>query len=320
MTLLWIIMLLVLGCCNVYLIFSKRRLYQQLTYTHQKLQKILDRETKENIQISTGDQELRQLLVVLNRLLAEKNKVVTTYTQMENSIRTMHTNMSHDLKTPLTVILGLSETLVLDQTLSIEERNRLVVKINNKAQNMLDLMNKFFELAKLESGDTDLPLTKTNLNEICKDSILFFYEQISSSGLEVKIDIPETPIFANSNVPALNRILHNLLSNALRYGQDGQVVGIKLRFDDEHAWIDVWDRGKGISAREQDLIFERLYTLEDSRNSKYQGSGLGLTITKRLVKKLNGQIMLSSKPYEKTLFTLRFDRVLSSHSDFERLS
>jgi signal transduction histidine kinase len=185
---------------------------------------------------------------------------------------------------------------------------------------MLELMNKFFELAKLESGDADLPLTQTNLNEVCKNSILFFYEQISSICLEVEIDIPETPIYANSNVSALSRILHNLLSNALRYGKDGQVVGMKLYFDEQHAWIEVWDRGKGIAIREQDLIFERLYTLEDSRNSKYQGSGLGLTITKRLVEKINGRIMLRSKPYEKTAFILQLDRVLSPFSQSERLS
>lgn len=319
MILFWIGLLLVLGCSNVYLILSKRGLYQQLTYIHQKLQKILDQGTREKIQVSTNDQELRQLLIVLNRLLAEKNKAVTTYIQMGNSIRTMHTNMSHDLKTPLTVILGLSETLALDQNIPTEERNRLIANIHDKAHNMLELMNKFFELAKLESGDMDLPLNKTNLNDVCKNSILFFYEQITSSGLEVKIDIPETPIFVNSNVPALNRILHNLLSNVLRYGKDGEIVGITLRFDDQHVWIEIWDRGKGISERKQNLVFERLYTLEDSRNSKYQGSGLGLTITKRLVEKLNGQIMLSSIPYEKTVFTIRFVRT-SASSNIERLS
>jgi signal transduction histidine kinase len=74
-------------------------------------------------------------------------------------------------------------------------------------------------------------------------------------------------------------------------------------------YVDVWDKGKGISALHKDLVFERMYTLEDSRNKSYQGSGLGLTITKRLVEKMDGEIQLNSKPYEKTTFTVKLNRI-----------
>lgn len=74
-------------------------------------------------------------------------------------------------------------------------------------------------------------------------------------------------------------------------------------------YIDIWDKGKGISESHIDKVFERMYTLEDSRNRLYQGSGLGLTITKRLVEALDGEIHLSSKPYDKTVFTIMLKRM-----------
>lgn len=308
MIFLWVGIALLLGCSNLYLLFSRRKQHRDLLYIHEKLNTILEEATAENIQVFTDDPEIKKLLIVLNRLLAQKNKTVLTYTQLEQSIRRMHTNMSHDLKTPLTVILGLSESFMLDQKLSENERNNLIANIHEKAQHMLSLMNKFFDLAKLESGDLDLPITNINLNEVCKNNILFFYEQITDKGLKVDVEIPEVILYANSNETALNRILNNLLSNAIRYGADGQVIGIRLRYDEQHVWIDIWDQGKGISERDQKLVFERLYTLEDSRNQLYQGSGLGLTITKRLVEKVKGKITLTSKPFERTIFTIKLDR------------
>jgi signal transduction histidine kinase len=308
MIFLWVGIALLLGWSNLYLLFSRRKQHRDLLYILEKLNTILEEGTAENIQVFTDDPEIKKLLIVLNRLLAQKNKTVLTYTQLEQSIRRMHTNMSHDLKTPLTVILGLSESFMLDQKLLENERNNLIANIHEKAQHMLSLMNKFFDLAKLESGDLDLPITNINLNEVCKNNILFFYEQITDKGLKVDVEIPEVTLYANSNDTALNRILNNLLSNAIRYGADGQVIGIRLRYDEQHVWIDIWDQGKGISERDQKLVFERLYTLEDSRNQLYQGSGLGLTITKRLVEKVKGKITLTSKPFEKTIFTIKLDR------------
>nr|WP_258365631.1 ATP-binding protein [Aneurinibacillus soli] len=99
------------------------------------------------------------------------------------------------------------------------------------------------------------------------------------------------------------------LSNAIRYGSDGRVIGLTLRHDEQHVYIDAWNKGKGIHELYKDRIFERLYTLEDSRNKLYQGSGLGLAITKRLVERLGGTISLVSKPYEKTTFTAQLNKM-----------
>ena len=105
-------------------------------------------------------------------------------------------------------------------------------------------------------------------------------------------------IYALGNVEVLGRVLNNLISNAITYGDDGKTLGMTLRDDETNVYIDVWDTGKGIDESHIDKVFERMYTLEDSRNRLYQGSGLGLTITKRLVEAMDGEIHLFSKPYE----------------------
>ena len=136
-----------------------------------------------------------------------------------------------------------------------------------------------------------------------------FYDLVTSLGLDIKIDIPESSIYALGNEEALNRVLNNLLSNAIAYGADGNVIGITIRNDEANIDIDVWDCGRGIDEYHVDRVFERMYTLEDSRNKSFQGSGLGLTITKRLVEIMNGSIRLSSIPM-KNYFTISLKRMM----------
>lgn len=136
-----------------------------------------------------------------------------------------------------------------------------------------------------------------------------FYDILTNKGFEVNINIPSENIYALVNEEAMDRILNNLISNVIRYGYEGKCLGLNLSGDKEWVYIDIWDRGRGIDEIHKERIFERLYTLEDSRNKEFQGSGLGLTITKRLVESMNGEITLSSTPYEKTTFSMKLKRI-----------
>ncbi|MEI4800037.1 HAMP domain-containing histidine kinase [Bacillus sp. FJAT-51639] len=280
-----------------------------LRYTYEKLQMILEKQTSENLLVVTDDKELKSLLVAINYLLDEKKKTIAKHSKLEISMRKMLSNISHDLKTPLTVILGYVEILNVDETISEKDQKILLEKIHTKTLEVLDLIHKFFDLAKLESGDKDIVMTRVYMNEICQEHMLSFYDLLTTQGFDVHIDIPETPIYAHGNTEVIGRIMNNLISNAIAYGGDGKTLGITLRSDDQFVYVDIWDKGKGISESHIDKVFERMYTLEDSRNRLYQGSGLGLTITKRLVEALGGEIHLSSTPYEKTVFTVMLRRI-----------
>ncbi|WP_433595737.1 sensor histidine kinase [Lysinibacillus xylanilyticus] len=304
-----LLMIVLLVGIIIFQVRVKKQQNASIQYMHQKLQAIINEQSSEKILVPTANQELQQLLIAMNALLDHNQRVLATHRKMESSMKKMLANISHDLKTPLTVVLGYTEMLQLKQSLSEEEQRRLLKGVHSKSLEVLKIIHTFFDLAKLEAGDTDYPMTKINVNEICRKNILSFYDMVTSMGLEIDIAIPEMSVYAFGNEEALDRVLNNLLSNAVAYGAAGNIIGLTVRNDDTNIFIDVWDRGKGIDEYHIDNVFERMYTLEDSRNKSFQGSGLGLTITKRLVELMGGSIQLSSIPYEKTIFTVSLKRM-----------
>jgi len=304
-----LIIILILISIILFQYISIRERSVNLKYVETKLNKIISENTNEKLLVVTEDKELRKLLVEINSLLDFSQKVFADYTKKEISMVKMLSNISHDLKTPLTVVLGYIETIKLDVDIKSEEREILLSKVHNKTLEVIDLINKFFDLAKLESGDKEIPITRININEVCRKCILDFYENLTAKGYEVDIKIPENNIYVFGNIEALERIMNNLISNAIKYGGYGKYIGINLSYDDNFSYVEIWDKGKGIDEVNVEKVFERMYTLEDSRNKLYQGSGLGLTITKRLVEKLGGEIYLRSKPYAKTSFIFKLKRI-----------
>ncbi|WP_018758825.1 HAMP domain-containing histidine kinase [Paenibacillus terrigena] len=288
---------------------SRRSHSKQLRHLRSEIERISSLATNEKLLLMTDDRELQSLLMEMNRLLEAQHQMYSDYAKMEMSMKKMVSNISHDLKTPLTVVLGYIEILHLDPNMQADERQRLLDKVHAKTKETLALIHDFFDLAKLESGDKEIPMARILMNERCSTTILDYYDILTEQGYQVHIEIPEHPIYGFGNDEALHRVLNNLISNSIQYGSLGKQLGLTLREDDASVYVDIWDRGKGIDAMHIDHVFERMYTLEDSRNKSYQGSGLGLTITKRLVESMGGSIHLRSKPYELTVFTVQLKKV-----------
>lgn len=144
------------------------------------------------------------------------------------------TNISHDIKTPMTVILGYLEIIQLNETASSE----MLKKVADKAQDVMEMINQFFTLSKIESGDMDIELSRVDICEVCRESILDFYELLSNKEFQVVVNIPETPVLVQGNKEALQRILFNLISNVIRYGADGKYLEISLRNEEKtYMWM-----------------------------------------------------------------------------------
>ncbi|WP_397386360.1 sensor histidine kinase [Paenibacillus sp. RRE4] len=288
-----------------------RKRSTHLTYIHNKVSGILEQGSFERLLVFDSDAQVSRLLNDMNRLLEHAHLAKADYANQEKEMRHMLSNISHDLKTPLTVVLGYSETLLHSSSLTDEERRGMTEKIQDKAQEVLRLMHSFFDLAKLESGDRQLELSRVNISELCRVKMLSFYELLTKLGLQVELSIPEQDVFVRANEEALDRVLDNLITNAMKYGADGKELGIAiLNREGEPVTVQVWDRGKGIPEQEHSRVFERMYTLEDSRNRMYQGSGLGLTITKRLVERMGGRIEVHSVPHQRTVFSFTLEEMV----------
>ncbi len=296
----------ILVCVIVYQQFAFRTGTQaKLNGISQKLEEILDTDSDEKVMVFTDNPSLISLATQINRLLVDRQKVRADYRRSELASKRMLSNISHDIKTPMTVILGYLEIMRVNG----DPRQEMLGKVEATAHRVMELITQFFTLAKLEAGDTELERSKLNLNEVCSENILSFYELLSTQDFQIEVDLPNAPIFVMSNSDALQRILFNLISNAIRYGADGKYLGMVLRSDEENAYIDIIDKGRGIPKEFADTIFDRLFTMEDSRNPRMQGNGLGLTIAKNLAVQLGGDITLTSQPNVKTVFTVTLKKM-----------
>lgn len=292
----------VLICIVLYQQFAFRTGTQiKLKKISQKLEEIQDTDSDENVMVFTDNKILMDLAAQINRLLENQRKVKVDYRRSEISSKKMLSNISHDIKTPMTVILGYLEIMRLNSS----GENEMLLKVEQKAQRVMELINQFFTLAKLEAGDTQITISKIDVCEACRENVLDFYELLTQREFQVDVDIPEEAVFVRGNKDALQRILFNLISNVVRYGSDGKYMGMFLRSDEKYIYIDVVDKGKGIERAFAQNVFERLFTMEDSRNREIQGNGLGLTIAQNLAHQLGGEIILESEPSVKTTFTVK---------------
>lgn len=297
--------IVVLICIVLYQQFAFRTGTQgKLKKIGQKLEEIQDTDSDENVMVFTDNKVLMDLAAQINRLLENQRKVKVDFRRSEIASKKMLSNISHDIKTPMTVILGYLEIMRLNGS----GENEMLLKVEQKARRVMELINQFFTLAKLEAGDTDIEISKIDVCEVCRENVLDFYELLTQKEFRVEVDIPEEAVFVRGNKDALQRILFNLISNVVRYGTDGKYMGIFLRSDKKYIYIDVVDKGKGIDKAFAQNVFERLFTMEDSRNREIQGNGLGLTIAQNLAHQLGGEIILDSEPNVKTTFTVKLGR------------
>lgn len=283
------------------LLSQKHKIEKTLKEISTTINHIVIYNTNEKVMSFSGNKYVIELMSNINIILNEHQKVKADYRRSELSSKRMLSNISHDLKTPLTVILGYSEMLMLSDF----SKNDTVKKIHEKTTEVINLINKFFTLSKIESGDMQLTIGKINLSELCRKVAIDFYPMLTEKNFTVNIQIPEQSIIVSGNDDAISRILNNLISNAIRYGNEGKYLGIKLSTDTNFAFIEVTDKGKGIDKKDIVNVFDRLYTLDDSRNPNLGGNGLGLAIAKSLAEKQNGSLELKSQPYEETIFTLK---------------
>lgn len=256
----------------------------------------------ERIRLADNSTFLKSLIVNINRLIDEFQGIVMLNKEYENDRKKMISNISHDLRTPLTSIIGYIEMLKSDNSLSDSERINYLNIISSKGEFLRNLLDDFFNLSKLDSDDIQINPKSLNITELIRQCILSFFKDFEAKGITPVVELPDKDVFTEADEKAVYRILQNLISNSLKYGIDGKVIGITLEESEDKIAIEVWDKGIGIPEEDIPYIFKRLYTVDKSRNGRLKGSGLGLSIVKKLVEKHNGIIRVSSKSLEKTAF------------------
>lgn len=272
----------------------------------QSLTEIITGNFNARIKFHDYNKSVKNLIINLNRLIDKFQEVATVNRQYEDDRKKMISNISHDLRTPLTAMLGYVEMLQTDTSLSLKEKKEYLEVIRTKGEVLRKLIDEFFSLSKIDSDDINFEFKKIDITEITKQCILSFLKDFESKEITPVIEIPEKEIYIDADEKSINRILQNIIGNSLKYGSSGKIIGINLKENKDVVTVEIWDKGKGIEKEDLPYIFQRLYTGEKSRNSNLKGSGIGLTIVKKLVERHNGKIEVKSIPYEKTTFKLTF--------------
>jgi two-component system phosphate regulon sensor histidine kinase PhoR len=219
---------------------------------------------------------------------------VTELRRLERIRRDFVANVSHELKTPITAIRGLIDTIVDDADMPVDVRSQFLGKIQNQSLRLSSLVTDLLTLARLESTDGMLDTERVDLREVVGRSIGNFRSNAEAKSVMLGSTVPEGRVVVNGDVEALELLLNNLLDNAVKYTGDGGKVEVELRVEGREALLEVRDNGVGIGPEHHDRIFERFYRVDQARSRELGGTGLGLSIVKHVSKAHGGSVTLQS--------------------------
>ncbi len=250
-----------------------------------------------------GD-EISRLGVTVEEMSQRIVEQVRQLRHADASRREMVANISHDLRTPLTSLQGYLETLLMKQDeLSEDERRHYLDLALKHSKRLGQLTAELFELAMLESRGADLHFEPFSLAELVQDVAQKFRLEAESGGLSLDTDIPEGSPFVSGDIGLIERVLENLIENAIKYTPAGGRIRLSLMPAGERLAARVSDTGVGIPADEIPHIFERFYRVEKSRGEGLEGTGLGLAIARRILDLHGSPIAVDSAPGRGTSFT-----------------
>jgi signal transduction histidine kinase len=301
------ILVIVLSVMFIYMVYRYIVIIRQLNKVCAILDYIKDGNYNRKF-LLRGNASVVNLCACLNNFLERYKNIDSRKCYLEQLRIRMITDISHDIRTPLTALLGYVEALSKDSSLTEQEKLSYLNIVNEKGIALYTMMDDFFELTKLDENQ-ELKLEKIEITEKVRHVMTTFYYDFIKENIKLELNLPEELIYAYGDDKCIERVLMNLVSNSLRYGKAGGVIGINVSEHQDRVWFEVWDRGGGISEKNINFVFERLFSAEGSRNYTLRGSGLGLSIVKELVVRMKGDITVTSLPDEKTVFTFYLTKI-----------
>ncbi len=225
--------------------------------------------------------------------------------QRANKVKTEFlASMSHELRTPLSAILGFADLLTTSPKENLSPRAReSLERIKRNGEHLLSLINDVLDLAKAEAGRLDVRLAPVSMSALARACVAEVDSLRDGKDIRLYTDLPDAPVESMSDAQRVRQILLNLLSNALKFTEKGQVV-LTLRATATEIRLAVSDTGRGIAAHELPQLFQEFHQLDAGEGKHYPGTGIGLALSRRLARALGGEIEVRSREHEGSTFTL----------------
>ncbi|WP_313894038.1 HAMP domain-containing sensor histidine kinase [Psychrobacillus sp.] len=257
---------------------------------------------KHKVHIQSND-EFRDIAQDINLASEKLKEAIQRGDFSESSKDQLVVNLAHDLRTPLTSVLGYLDLILKDEGLTIEQERHFLAIAYTKSQRLESLIDELFEITKMNYGMLQIEKKRINLTNLLNQLKEELYPILKENHLIARVNsTPHLPIYGDGDLIA--RVLENLMMNAIRYGDDGQYVDINGFIDSDEVVVQVVNYGNSIPTDEIPHLFNAFYTGDKARTSQGNGTGLGLFIAKNIVEQHNGTISADSSLIS-TIFEIR---------------
>ncbi|WP_212934348.1 sensor histidine kinase [Robertmurraya siralis] len=257
------------------------------------------------VHIPSND-EFKDIALDINLASEKLQEAIQRGDFSESSKDQLVVNLAHDLRTPLTSVLGYLDLILKDENLTKEQVRHFLTITFNKSKRLERLIDELFEITRMNYGMITLKKSRINLTDLLNQLKEEMYPLLEKNRLTVRLDC-DPHLFIVGDGDLLARVFENLLANAIRYGNDGQYIDVNGFKDDSNAVVQVINYGGSIPSDELPHLFEMFYTGDKSRTHKENSTGLGLFIAKNIVEQHKGMITADSNIIE-TVFEVRLPR------------
>lgn len=230
-----------------------------------------------------------ELAELLNTLLKERKKGRADYQKKEQMIADIYTNLSHDIRTPLTSLDGYFQ--LLEETQEENDRKRYIQIIQERIESLKEMLEELFTYTKLQNGTYELKLEPQNVGQILKETVFSYYDDWAEQGISPQFEITEEPVWIRGNKQALRRTIQNIIKNGLDHGNKE----IRIQLSRNEKQMELVFQNKIEPGEQIDIsrVFERFYKADKARSKS--STGLGLSIAKGFVEKMHGEIAAEIK-------------------------
>ncbi|WP_253293686.1 cell wall metabolism sensor histidine kinase WalK [Falcatimonas sp. MSJ-15] len=244
-----------------------------------------------------GNDEFAIIAENLNKMMGEISELMDNEREVERSKNQLITNVAHDLRTPLTSIIGYMELLVNGNNIPEETRDKYLKVAYNKSLRLQKLIEDLFGFTKLNYGKIAMNIAKVDIVKLMAQLLEEFYPNFMENSLEYSLESTENQVMIEADGDLLARLFDNLINNAIKYGKDGKKVSVVIRKIDDIVHVAVINYGKVIPKEDIDKVFNKFYRVEQSRSANTGGTGLGLAIAKNIAMMHGGDIVVQSDLY-----------------------
>lgn len=292
-----------IGIFSVTFLLLQRKSIRYIGKIASAIQNISEGDLTTQVEV-VGDDEFAVMASNLNRMGADIRELMDKERESERTKNELITNVAHDLRTPLTSIIGYLELLSKGVPLGTETQQKYIDIAYTKAKRLEKLIEDLFGFTKMNYGKISMSVGKVDIVKLLGQLLEEFYPSFAEKDLtyELTSNVPALVITADGNL--LARLFDNLINNAIKYGAEGKKVMVRVHGEEEIVTVSVINYGYVIPAEELPLIFNKFYRVEQSRSTTTGGTGLGLAIAKNIVDMHGGTISVASD-LNGTVFTVK---------------